>query len=321
MNDALRIRIVCPARPGSRHGNRVTALRWQRILRGLGHRVVIAGSWTGEPCDLLIALHARRSAASAAAFARAHPDRPLLVALPGPAVYRDLATSRSARRSLELATRLVALQPLAARELPRAVRDKVRVIHQSAPPVRARPSPTRKTFDVCVLGHLRPEKDPLRTAKAARLLPASSRVAVIHVGKALSPAMERAARREAEANPRYRWLGERPRARALAIMARSRLLVLSSRLEGGANVVTEALAAGVPILASRIPGSTGLLGTSYPGLFPVGDAPALARLLARCEVDRAFLAGIRRACRARASIASPAGEVRAWRRLLAEIGR
>ena len=143
-------------------------------------------------------------------------------------------------------------------------------------------------FEVCVLGHLRPVKDPLRTAWAARLLPASSRVRVLQVGGALSEDMAEQARAEEAANPRYRWLGERPRGQALRLLARCRLLSLTSELEGGANVISEAIALGVPVVSSRIAGSLGLLGTDYPGYFPFGDTQALADLLRRAETDTDF---------------------------------
>src|SRR5439155_3362966 len=153
----MRILIVCPARAGTRHGNRVTALRWARILRSLGHRVAVHEAFRGRPPDLLIALHARKSAASALGFRARRPEAPLIVALTGTDVYRDIYRSRAARRVLEAAARLVVLQPLALRELRRGLRPKVRVIHQSALPVRAGRRAAR-TFDICVAGHLRSVK-------------------------------------------------------------------------------------------------------------------------------------------------------------------
>jgi glycosyltransferase involved in cell wall biosynthesis len=169
---------------------------------------------------------------------------------------------------------------------------------------------------VCVIGHLREEKDPLRTALAARRLPASSRIRVAHVGKALTPEWEAQARAEMLANPRYRWLGEVPRFRVRQILARSRLMVLSSKLEGGANVVSEAVVAGVPVIASRIPGSVGLLGADYPGYFPVGDTDALMQLLDRAEHDTEFYERLEQHYRARAPLFSPEREYAAWEHLL-----
>jgi glycosyltransferase involved in cell wall biosynthesis len=130
-----------------------------------------------------------------------------------------------------------------------------------------------------------------------------------------------AARREQAGNPRYCWLGPLPRWRALRLLARARALVLTSRLEGGANVVSEALACKVPVLSSRIPGSTGILGSAYPGYFEVGDTRGLADLLARAENQQAFLADLRRRCRSLASLVSPARERESWRKLLREFPR
>ncbi len=315
----MRICLVTPAPPRSRKGNRVTAVRWARLLREMGHRVTVAERYDGQRCDLLVALHARRSAESVARFHADHPDRPLVLTLTGTDLYGDIRTSAEARRSLELASRLVVLQPLGVEELPEHLRQKARVICQSVPTPTFRARRRADLFEVCVLGHLRPVKDPFRTAKAARLLPPLSRVRVLHLGAALSADMARQARAEEGANPRYRWLGERPRWQALRTLARCRLLALTSDLEGGANVVSEALAVSVPVVSSRIAGSVGLLGEDYPGYFPFGDTEALAALLHRAETDTAFYRELSGRCRRLRALFRPERERRAWARLLKEL--
>jgi putative glycosyltransferase (TIGR04348 family) len=317
----VRVCLITPAPPGSRKGNRVTAVRWARILRDLGRRVDVREEYNGEPCDLLVALHALRSYPSMERYRSSRPDAPLVLCLTGTDVYGSIHTHAEARRSLEWATRLVVLQPLAAAELPKGVRPKVRVIYQSVPAPRVRPAPRADAFEVCVMGHLRPVKDPFRTALAARLLPPSSRVRVLHLGAALGEEMAAAARAEAAANPRYRWLGEVPRWKALRVLARCRLLSLTSELEGGANVISEALAAAVPVLSSRIAGSVGLLGEEYPGYFPFGDTETLARLLGLAEADAAFYRALKEACSRRRPLVDPARERRSWEELLGELGR
>ncbi len=316
----MRIRLVTPASRGIWTGNRTTATRWARILRSLGHRVAVEQEYRGGSCDLLVALHARKSHPSIVRFRRRHADAAVVAALTGTDLYRDLATSARARRSLEWASRLIVLQPRAIHALPPHVRGKARVIHQSAVRPKGRIKRSSDAFEVALLCHARPVKDPFRAARAARLLPPSSRTRILHVGAALDARMAARARAEQAANPRYRWLGPLPRWRALRVLARARLLVVTSRIEGGANVVSEALAAAVPVLSSRIDGSVGLLGAGYPGYFPAGDTRALAALLARAEADPAFYRRLEAWCRRLAPLVSPARELRSWKRLLGELG-
>jgi putative glycosyltransferase (TIGR04348 family) len=317
----VKITVVSPARPGLDTGNQVTAQRWARLLRNLGHRVAVFSEYRGQPADLLVALHARKSFPSLERFLNDQPGRPAVVALTGTDLYSDIQTSGEARRALELADRLVLLQPAGMEELPPSAQAKARVIYQSATPLPARLPPRTDAFQVVVLAHLRPVKDPLRAAAAARLMPPSSRLVVLHAGAALSAEEAAAARHEQAGNPRYRWLGPLPRWRALRLLARARALVLTSRLEGGANVVSEALACKVPVLSSRIPGSIGILGAAYPGYFEAGDTRGLADLFARAENGRAFLADLRARCSSLASLVSPARERESWRQLLRELAR
>ena len=220
----------------------------------------------------MIALHAWRSADAIRGFRELYPDRPLVVALAGTDIYDyiDCDPERTLR-SLELADRLVGLQELARRRLPRRYHHKFCVILQSALPVPRRTNGRSRTFDIAVIGRLREVKDPLRAAKAARLLPIDSRIRIIHLGTAETTQWADAAKAEMKVNPRYIWRGEKPGADVRRLLGRAQALVLSSLSEGGANAVSEAVAGGVPVLASRIDGSVGLLGRDYPGYFPVGD--------------------------------------------------
>jgi len=278
------------------------------MLRAAGHGAVLADPGAAPRCDVLLALHARKSAASVARSREAAPERPIVVALTGTDLYVDIHRDADAKRSLELADLLITLHDRAAEELPPRLRGKVRVVPQSAPLVRSRPQPSSRFFEVAVVGHLREEKDPLRTALAARLLPYASRVSVVHAGAPLTEAWKRAARLESRKNFRYQYLGELPLARARALIARSRVLSLTSRMEGGANVVSEAVAAGTPILATRIPAMEAILGEDDPGLFEVGDTEELASLLLRAEGDPRFLRELARRSRALRRTLSPARE-------------
>jgi putative glycosyltransferase (TIGR04348 family) len=316
----MEIVLITPVRSSSRSGNGTTTARWTRILRELGHDVHVANQYDGTAADLMIALHAWRSADAIRHFRELYPDRPLIVALSGTDIYeyidRDPAPTL---HSLACADRLIALQALVLRRVPARFRPKVRVVHQSAPPLRPRGSKATRSFDVAVIGHLRQVKDPLRAAKAARRLPATSRIRIVHLGAAETPRWTAMAKAEMKVNPRYIWRDDRPRSEVRRLLGRVRAMVLSSLSEGGANVISEAVAAGVPVLASRIDGSVGLLGPDYPGYFPVRDTAALARLLTRIETSPEFLLRLHRAIARRAHLFRPAREKAAWKKLIGEI--
>lgn len=307
MRSMARLFIVTPAGAGTRNGNRHTALRWATLLRASGHRVRVALAWNGEPCDALIALHARRSADSIARYAAT--GKPLVVVLTGTDLYRDLPDSPEARRSLELADRIVVLQEAALAALDHATRRKTRVVYQSADP-RVRRTLPGERLRVCVIGHLRAEKDPLRAVMALSLLP-EKQIELLQIGSALDPVLGREAEAWMTREPRYRWLGGLPHGRALAWLAKSHVLVVSSLMEGGANVIAEAARIGTPVLASRVPGNIGMLGGRYPGYYPLGDAAALSRLIARAAAQGSFLKKLHHALRERRHLFTPAAERRA----------
>lgn len=320
MTAKMKISLITPANKQSRAGNRTTAVRWARILRELGHRVTVAVDYDHGPADLMVALHAWRSARSIEAFRSRHPHRPLVVALTGTDIYRFIHSHpQTTLRSIELADALVGLHDLVHEAIPERFGSKLEVIYQSAPPLGIPRRPAQRHFDVCVIGHLRDEKDALRTALAARPLPPESRIRVIQLGKAHTEAWAEQARAELACNPRYLWRGEVPGWAVRREFAKTRLMVLSSVMEGGANVISEALVAEVPIIASDIPGSVGLLGPDYPGYYPLGDTAALTARLRQAETDPAFLDALRAHGAARAPLFTVEREREAWRRLLTRL--
>lgn len=316
MKSRLSITIETPAQPGSRAGNRVTAERWRHLLAGLGHNVRVTTGFEGAPADLLIAIHAWRSAEAITRFHQSFPDRPIVVCLSGTDIYKFQHTDPEVTlASLDAATALVGLHDRVAGSIPERLRARLRIIQQSVPPI-ARRAPRADRFDVCVVAHLREEKDPLRAAYAARLLPPQSRVEIIHAGRALDDSLATEARREMSRNPRYRWLGEISSEAVRELLASSRLMVLSSLMEGGANALGEAITAGVPVITSAIEGSLRLLGADYPGTYPVGHTEALAALLEHAETDDAYLEQLTAACAARTPLFTPEREREAWRDLI-----
>ncbi len=316
----MRLAIVTPAPPGTRHGNRATALRWARHLRALGHTVSIMVDWDGRRCDAMIALHAKRSQHSIKRWRAAHPQGPLIVVLTGTDLYRDIHTDKDARESLALADRIVVLQSLGPQQLQPDIRKKTDVICQSVRAPQRHQQP-RNSFLVTVIGHLRDVKDPFRAAYALKHLPPASRIRLVQLGSAMSPEFEREARALMQSDPRYRWIGERSHADAMRWLARSHAMVISSVMEGGAHVVSEAIAAGVPVIASHIPGNAGLLGAAYPGYYPVGDEQSLAALLSRAETDSAFLKSMETAICAQRGLTDAGAERRAIAALIAAVSR
>lgn len=311
----MKIAITVPASVVPRSGNQHTAVRWASFLRELGHRVRIVKEWRGGNDGLLLALHARKSFASIRRFSDLRPAAPVVVVLTGTDLYRDIRTSAEARQSLGLAARLIVLQEEGLRELSAFLRRKTRIVYQSSN-VTLRHAPDRSRFRVAVVGHLRSEKDPFRTVQALRRIERSTPVEVSQIGAALDREMRVRARGWMKLESRYRWLGSLPHVAAMRRLASSHVLVVSSVMEGGANVICEAARIGVPVLASRVPGNVGMLGRDYPGYFPLFDDKALARLIERCRTDASFYKKLRGALLRRRPLFAPGAEQAALKRLL-----
>ncbi|MGA7613939.1 MAG: selenoneine biosynthesis selenosugar synthase SenB [Thermoanaerobaculia bacterium] len=313
----MRIVMTCPAPPGSRLGNRITASRWRGILRSLGHDVRIVDQFRRGPADLLIALHARRSAPSVERFAERMPGKPIVVALTGTDLYRDIHTDASAQRSLQLADALVVLQPAGIEALPPSVRPKSRVIRQSAKLAHERRRSTRNHLDFAFAAHVRPEKDPLTLIRALSLLPTESKIRVLHAGRSLDDQLMQ--QLIAAESSRYVWLGELSQWKSRRLIASCHGLVLTSLMEGGANVLSEAIVAKTPILSSRIDSSVAILGRDYPGFFEVRDAEGLKNALLRFEMEPEYRARLETHVEKLAPEVRPQREAESWRELLATL--
>lgn len=306
--------IVSPALAAANNGNWQTASRWMRLLRR-HYRVQLTDCWDGEQADIMIALHARRSAASIQAFADAYPASPLIVVLTGTDLYRDIAIDDAAQHSLDLATRLVVLQDLGLEALPVTHRRKTVVIPQSAPALRSKADGFQPPFDIVMAGHLREVKNPSCFMQAAQMT-AVPGIRFLQIGGALDPQLGEQAQTTQRRCAHYRWLGNMSHARTRRFIRRSHLLVVPSHAEGGANVIIEAVRSGVPVLASDIPGNRGMLGKDYAGYFPADGAAELSALIARSIAEPHFYRKLQRQCRRRARLFSPACEQTALLQLL-----
>ncbi len=309
-----RVVIVCPATPASNNGNWRTAWRWQRLLQGVA-AVRTVQQWPDAQAghdDVLLALHARKSAPSIAAWHAQHGARGLGVALTGTDIYPDITRDAVAMASLEMAASLVVLQEQALQALPEIHRAKTRVIFQSC----GQRQPLAKTthhLRVLMVGHLREEKNPAMLWRAVRAIAPDAGILIDHIGDALAPALAREAKATARDCPHYRWLQGLSHQATLQRIQRAHLLVHTSRSEGGAIVISEAIRSGTPVLATRIDGNVGLLGADYGGLIGPDDDRALVAKLLQCRSEQlAGQAGLlldwRSQCQRRSALFEPATE-------------
>jgi len=311
----LRIEIVTPAPPGTLHGNRITAIRWHQFLIRLNYQSTITEQWSGKSCDVLIALHGLRSHDSIQRFKKAHSNHPIVLIMTGTDIYRDLKTSRKVIQSMEMADAIVVLQPEAIDSLPKQFHHKVRVIYQSVKSI-SRKAPPKRHFLASIIGHLRAEKDPFCAAQSLRLLPSDSKVQLVQLGKAMSPEFKKQAISIQRNIDRYRWLGQLSHSKTLQWLARSHVMIISSIMEGGAHVVSEAIAIGIPVIASDIPGNRGLLGNAYPAYYPAGDQVALSSLLNKAETNPVFYQKLCKAIAGQQKIIKPELEQKSIQKLM-----
>jgi putative glycosyltransferase (TIGR04348 family) len=301
--------IISPYLKKANNGNWQTAWRWSRFL-SKKYKVTLADEWDGCACNVMIALHARRSASSISAFAAQCPEQPLIVVLTGTDLYRDIFYDNSAKHSLKVATRLIVLQPAGLALLDEKLQRKTQVVYQSAPSLKIISHIVKvraKYFDVVMIGHLREEKDPATYMHAVQFLK-SNRVRMTHIGGVLDAELGVLAEKTQLGYQQYLWLGNRPHAETRQRLKRSHLMVITSRMEGGANVIIEAVTSGVAILASDISGNRGMLGDDYAGYFPVGDSVKLAQLIDQAASDENFYSQLQKQCAERASLFSPVRE-------------
>lgn len=311
-----QIVIVSPALADANNGNWQTAWRWQKMLQ-TQWRVRIVQQWPDGPAAehdvCMLALHARKSAASVEAWSQAHANG-LVVVLTGTDLYRDIQSDLKAQRSLQLAQRLVLLQECGPAALPAELRARATVIFQStsARVTVAKPAQLRAVM----VGHLRDEKSPQTLFAAAHMLRAEDGIRIDHIGAPLDPALAAQAQATASACAHYRWLGGLSHEATRRRIQRAHLLVHTSRMEGGAHVVMEAVCSGTPVLASRIDGNVGMLGADYAGYFDWDNAEQLVDLLRRCRSHSALYTQLQTQCAARAPLFSPEAERDALIRLV-----
>ena len=322
--ETMQVVIVSPALADANNGNWQTARRWQRMLAP-SYAVRIVKQWPDARAaedEVMLALHARRSWASIAAWHEAKGNRGLAVVLTGTDLYRDILEDAAAKASLQHARRLIVLQARGPLALPEALRRKAQVIYPSA--AARRPlEKSRRLLRAVMVGHLREEKSPETLFAAMRLLAGKPDIRVDHIGAALDPEWQARAQATMATCPNYRWLGPLAHQTTRDRIQRAHVLIHCSRMEGGAHVIMEGVLSGTPALASRIDGNVGMLGDAYSGYFPWGDARALADLLLACRATQdsadGLLRHLGRQASLRAPLYAPGAERAALRELASEL--
>lgn len=313
--------LICsPTGEAQQTGNWHTARRYAELLESCGHSVdiVVTEASAGQPAadasarlmqdppDALLVLHLARGADWISLGSQLRV--PVAAVVTGTDLYRDLGPEgkppavERALSSLRLSNRIITLQRSAAEELQARfpwLEGRMRVIAQTVAPtpgLQAKPyeglgdgGQWQHSLRMLVCGHIRPEKDPLTALWGTVLLaedhPEEAEAGLIHlqhIGGSLADDLSEEVLGMAALRPQLiTCSGQMLQAEIRRLMADQHLLIQPSRMEGGALVVSEAVAVGLPILASDVPGHRGLLGDDYPGLFPVGDEQALADLMAR----------------------------------------
>lgn len=328
--------IVTPSLPEANNGNGQTSQRYADFLSSK-FKVRLALEWRADQMesaddDLMIAIHAKKSSTSIAAWAQAKgcsKDCPsLIVVMSGTDLYEDLPHSVEAKKSIELAGQLVTLQDQAFRRLPDTAYGKTRVIYQSAPG-RESANKSSTVLHAVMVGHMRPVKDPVTFLRAARSLADDPLIQLRHIGKADSKEYTNQINETLAFNPHYQWLGSLGHEETLEHIRQAHVLVHTSKAEGGAHVILEAVQCGTPVLASRIDGNVGMLGSQYSGYFPVGDADCLAQMIRALRnslwstsTTDLNLTQLRDQCKSRSALFDPALEKQSLLELCAKaLGR
>lgn len=271
------------------------------------YRVELLDRWQGEPADVMVALHARRSAESISRWSHDRHGHPLAVVLTGTDLYRDIHVDPAAQRSLDVADRLMVLHETAVADLPVQYQARAVVCLQSTS-ARVELVKTKQHMRCVMVGHLREEKAPRTYFAAIRRLTHRRDILLDHVGEALDPALGEEARKLQNDCPHYRWLGALSHETTRGRIQSAHVLVHTSHIEGGAHVVMEAICSGTPVLATRIAGNIGMLGVDYRGYFEPSDCDGLVKLIERCRDEVEFIQELRDQCAARAPLFEPARE-------------
>lgn len=284
----MDILILCPIINALETGLYTTARRWETIFRQLGHNVRIASpSDAVTETDILVALNPVRCSSYLEDLPLS--ETPLIVVLTGTDIYNELKKKPNFYRHLESARVLIGLHPGITEEVPERYRSKLRVIVQSAPNQKSRPQNNILYGQAIFIANLRYFKRPMTVFAAACALNENVNINITHIGDIVDDEYHFWSQPEFHKTvPRYNWLGAKTREDTASALASSDVMLIASSTEGGSNVQSEAISAGVPIISSRNRCVESLLGSDYPGLFDTDNHHQLACLIEKFFVDHSF---------------------------------
>lgn len=314
----MKICVSSPYPLTEMRGNTVTALRVAGLLCELGHEARASHGYDGEFADACIVLHAVKGAQAVFDFKKAHPKGRVVVLMTGTDLYEFLPRgSEEGMAALREADAIVVMIEQAVESLPEEFREKAVVIRTSLEEmgnrVKAPRTENEGKFVISVIGHLRPVKRPFLVVETLARYPEWKDVEVWQVGSALDEESRATVEEWERKEPRYRWWGGVSPERAHELCALSSLTVNSSISEGGSNAVLEAMAMGVPVLASEIKGNIGILGENYAGYFQKGK---LDQKLLRLFNNPAMLGEWKEMAKMRLPLFSRESELASWSELL-----
>ncbi len=319
----MKVLVTTPYEKNSLQGNTVTALRIVAILSEAGFdAVVVSNGEAVEYADIIIALHARKSAHFIDEFLERNPVGKVIVYLTGTDLYRDIPNKCGiCEKSMQLANVLVVSQDASLSSVPERFRSKALVVHKSIQLPDELSDLIHETDRelFTVVGHLRAEKQPFMAVEAFQLLGDSSRLKLVLLGKEIDDDSGEIARNWQNRDHRFQWLGGLDHSEAIGWIKRSVATINTSIMEGGANSVGESIMLGVPVLASRIEGNVGMLGNDYLGYFDPNSRQELANLIQQVISDTHFLERLRAQVSARRYKFSRENEKQGWLNIIQKL--
>jgi len=316
----MKVIVTTPYGRDSLQGNTVTAQRVVSILEESGvDAMMLCMGEEVQGADVMIALHARKSAHYVADFRELNPEGKVIVYLTGTDLYEDIPGGcLVCKESMEQADGLVVSQEASLRSVPKEFLAKTEVVYPSIELPEDLSGDCETESDLFLLvGHMRAVKQPFMAVEALQLLDDSVRLVLL--GNEVDSGMGAMAKEWQGRDPRFEWLGGLGYVETLRWMRRSVVTMNTSLMEGGSNSVGESIVLGVPVLATRIEGNVGMLGADYEGYFEVGDAQGLSDLMCKVLNEPCFLERLRGQVRVRGERFSRKNEASGWMNLIQRI--